>query len=46
MYINKAEHNDLSSKGCFTNKTEDLNPSVFNMITWKVEPNKAYILWT
>ena len=25
--------NDLSSKVCVTNKTEDLNRSVFNMIT-------------
>ena len=25
--------NDLSNKVCFPNKTEDLNPSVFNMIT-------------
>ena len=26
--------NDLSNKLCIPKKTEDLNPSVFNMITW------------
>ena len=25
--------NDLSNKVCVPNKTEDLNPSIFNMIT-------------
>ena len=29
--------NDLSNKVCVTNKTEDLNLHVFNMITWKNE---------
>ena len=29
--------NDLSNKVCVPNKTEDLNPSVFNMITGKIE---------
>ena len=29
--------NDLSNKVCVPNKTEDLNPSVFNMITAKIE---------
>ena len=26
--------NDLSNKACAPNKKEDLNPNVFNMITW------------
>ena len=29
--------NDLSNKVCVPNKTEDLNPSVVNMITAKIE---------
>ena len=29
--------NDLSNKACIPNKTEDLNLSFFNMITWIYE---------
>ena len=39
--------NDLSNKVCISNKTEDLNLSVFNMIAAKNESkniNKAYIM--
>ena len=41
--------NDLSNKVCISNKTEDLNLIVFNMITrineWNKNIKEAYIIW-
>ena len=44
LEVNDNTLNDLSNKVCIPNKIEDLNLSVFNMITGMNE-SKTHIMW-